>query len=54
MGTDIFGNPTGTDAQGNTNDKNAFGERPKDISGQPQHDIFGNATGTEEKKDENA
>lgn len=43
-GTDIFGNLIGTDVQGNPNDKNAQGERPKDAEGNPPKDIFGNET----------
>lgn len=46
-GKDIFGNPAGTDAQGNTDDKNAQGERPKDGHGNPPKDIYGNETGSE-------
>lgn len=43
-GKDIFGNPTNTNSQGNTDDKNSQGERPKDGSGNPPKDIYGNET----------
>ena len=46
-GKDIFGNPTGTDAQGNTDDKNAQGERPKDGQGNAPKDLYGNETGSD-------
>lgn len=45
---DIFGNPTGTDVQGNTDDKNAQGERPKDGQGNAPKDIYGNEGGSGE------
>ena len=48
-GKDIFGNPVGTDSQGNTDDKNSQGERPKDGQGNPLKDIYGNETGEETK-----
>ncbi len=41
---DIFGNLINTDAQGNTQDKNAQGERPKDGQGNGPKDIYGNET----------
>jgi hypothetical protein len=43
-GKDIFGNLIGTDVQGNPDDKNAFGERPKDAEGNSSKDIYGNET----------
>lgn len=45
-GKDIFGNPTGTDAQGNTSDKNSQGNRPNDAWGNAPKDIHGNETGS--------
>jgi len=46
-GKDVFGNPLGTDVQGNTGDKNAEGERPKDSEGNAPKDIYGNENGSE-------
>ena len=43
-GKDIFGNLIGTDAQGNPDDKNSQGIRPKDSEGNTAKDIFGNET----------
>ena len=50
-GKDVFGNPTGTDVQGNTDDKNSQGERPKDGAGNAPKDIYGNESGTEGDKE---
>lgn len=43
-GRDIFGNLTNTDVQGNPEDKNIHGERPKDSNGNAPKDIYGNET----------
>lgn len=48
-GKDVFGNPIGTDSQGNTDDKNSQGLRPKDPYGNAPKDIYGNETGSEDK-----
>ncbi len=48
-GKDIFGNVTGTDVQGNPDDKNVHGERPKDSKGNPPGDLYGNETDSENK-----
>lgn len=45
-GKDIFGNPIGTDVQGNPNDKNSQGVRPENAEGNVSKDIFGNETGS--------
>jgi hypothetical protein len=48
-GRDVFGNLAGTNVQGNPNDKNAQGRRPKDAQGNVPKDIWGNKVGTENK-----
>lgn len=42
-GTDIFGNPLGTDVQGNVV-KDVQGNPPKDVFGNTPKDIYGNET----------